>query len=128
MMGNLKVIPPSEDSAKSHRVIRMRTAPSQAQIEGIVGGKLLVVPGFYTVLIDGEVKHCVAFQPSKDEDLAPNALASFLWFQARLRKGDGFAEAVERDFLKGTIVVVSGDKAFLNSFIWDMLLGPQMAN
>jgi hypothetical protein len=125
MPGVLRIVPPSEGSVKSHRVLVMRKAPSQSLLEDLVGGKLLVIPGLDTLIRRGKTEPCVAFRAHEDEDLPANDYANWLWLQARLREGKGFAVPANAASLKGTIVIVSGDDPFLKSFIWEILLGPR---
>lgn len=94
----------------------MRRTPSQAQLEDIVGGKILGVDGFYTAILEGQLEKCVVFR-ADNEQSARNETANWLWLQARLRIGDGFAEPAKGDPLRGTVVIVAGDDAFLNSLI-----------
>ena len=97
--------------------LRELTAPPSLEtMQGLVGGPIQIVPAFTTT---SDNAACIAFcnEEGKVNDLPVNRRATLLWDAAvrrvspdgsGIRRGNEFA-----DFLVGTVVVMTGDAAFL---------------
>jgi hypothetical protein len=86
--------------------------------EGIGGGYIEIVPLFNRITHKGKVIHCVAFcdENGKRKGLQLNKTATNLWETAlKLVGHPGLRTPNGRiaDYLVGSILVVSGDKEFM---------------
>lgn len=83
-------------------------------INKAVGGHIEVVPQFERIKIGGEWRGCVAFcnEDGKLRALPTNGMATSLWATALDMP---LEKLMRRDVLVGPVVILFGDKAFLDS-------------
>jgi len=93
--------------------------PTLAELRTAVGGKLELVPGFVTIIYGGVVMDCKALcnEHGKLDGLPINNMATLVWERALRRTGAGLLGEHDklRDWLVGPVVVLFGDKDFMEA-------------
>ena len=114
MLDTLHIIPTSS-GISLHRIIQLDAPPPIERLINAVGGPIKLIPGFDSILRQGEIKPCLAFfsqvQRSNQEQ---NTWANLLWLQALVRKY-GFSEAKTPLTITGLVAVVWGDTLLLKN-------------
>jgi hypothetical protein len=113
MRGRVTIIPPGMTPIE-HREIT--NAPKLGELQTLVGGFIELVPFWNTIADNGSRVPCFAFcnEDGKNLGLPRNRRADDLWIESiavdhrRDRTPTG-------DYLVGTVVVISGDKEFLDA-------------
>jgi hypothetical protein len=87
--------------------------------EKIDGGLLEVVPQFTRIEFRGKIMRCVTFcdEEGKNKNLPVNMLATHLWEKSLQSIGFGLRrpDGTMRDVLVGSVLVVFGDKRFMEA-------------
>lgn len=110
-------------------ITRLDQAPTLEVLRELIGGPLQAVPYFHSIMIDGSPRRCVAFcdEEGKISEKPMNRAATVQWGAAVDRaiantpKDSPLAPTplVEkghwRDVLVGTVVILTGDKEFMDA-------------
>lgn len=114
MKGYMEIISPNG----SIHTTKLDAPPTLEQLHDGVGGYIELVPMFDTIVHGGEVHECIAYcnEEGKLHGLPVNHHATKLWDSALRRRHPGAEERRrEHDYLVGSIVILYGDKAFMDA-------------
>jgi hypothetical protein len=115
MKGTMMTISPTGSIHTTH----LDAEPELQQLREGVGGDIELVPMFDNIERDGEVHECIAYcnEMGKLDGLPFNMYATALWDRALMRRHPAAADKRRRgaDYLVGSIVVLYGDKAFMEA-------------
>jgi hypothetical protein len=119
MKGTMLIIPPGDIDVRPE-VRRFDRPPSLDELTSAVGGYLEAVPWFTTVAFAGTVFNCVAFcnEHGKINHLPLNEGATMQWQRALKRHGQSLHDdrnQAPKDWLVGPVVVLFGDREFMES-------------
>ena len=95
-------------------MVKEATKPTLDLLQAAIGGGSIErVPFFDTILIEGELKHCVAFcdEEGKGQGQHPNAVATLAWETALRLQGRPIGD----DYLAGLVCVTWGDAAWMRA-------------
>jgi hypothetical protein len=113
MKGTMLILRPGE---RRPMVIRFDRAPTLPELKaGIDGGYLELVPAFNTIAIGSTVMDCVAMcdEDGKRKELPMNDYANSLWHASAWRISR--SREPLRDHLVGNVIVLFGDREFMES-------------
>lgn len=118
MKGFMLTIEPGADAPSAARDLAV---DDTAMIHKAIGGYLEAVPGFLSIVHDGDVRRCVVFcdEDGKRSHKPFNEFATVLWHHALQRNGERFGLMLPdgrlADVLVGTVAVVLGDDEFMRA-------------
>jgi Domain of unknown function (DUF3846) len=130
MPGTVYIFHPWSDAVETHI---LEEAPKLDYLKGAVGGYIQAVPYFSTYLPpDGGLLDCIVFcnEDGKRLDLPVNLEATRLWDRAlrRVKRGGRYLYPTgifdpqsgdPSDVLVGSVIVLTGDTAFMRSLVDD---------
>lgn len=117
MKGTMLILRPGEEAPEA--IIYERRLELDDLRAG-VGGYIEIVPYFNTIGYAGVVMDCIAFcnEYGKIENMRLNAQATMAWDMALKRVGRSLLRTTGQpaDYLVGNIIIIFGDKEFMEDF------------